>query len=981
MSTLNSNPIAKAVRTALLAGTAAALAMPAAYAAEDEEGERVVITGSRIKRTDVEGANPVVVLDREAIEATGLASVGDILQDLPSAGSAINTVFNNGGDGSTEVDLRNLGSNRVLVLINGRRWTPGLGGSVDLNNIPSAIIERIEVLKDGASAIYGSDAIAGVVNIFTRKDYEGAYVNAYYGENEEGDGTVENYDFGFGVAGDKGSMFMAGSYLEQGDILAGDREISAVPVFGATENFGGSSGTPQGRFLGLTPGGSFFNDTLTEDGQFSPWGPTSPFNFAPDNYLQTPSKRSNLYIQGNYEVTNDIMFETEAFYGNRRSSQLLAPTPLFIGYYGSGLGAESYIAADNPFNPYGYDLTSDYGEWLDSFNSGGNLGWLGLLGRRMVEAGGRDFAQDVDQFQWNVGLRGSFEAAGRFFDWDVNYMTSYIQQNDQTEGLLNMQRVNQALLGPGSGCGADCVPLNLFGGQGTNGEGTITQEMLDYILFTAQDSFESTMDSFSANISGEIVDLPAGALGFAAGVESRKISGYDQPDALIAAGITSGNSRQPTNGSYSLDESFIEFAAPILRDMPGADLLEISVAFRNSDYSNFGSATTDKFGLKYKPHEDVLLRATWAEGFRAPSVSELFLGNSDSFPSLQDPCSGQSSLDTNNDGTIDSGEASAAGLPGCAGVSAGYVQPNSQIRITVGGNEDLQPEESKSETWGIVWAPSQVEGLEINADMWKITVEENIGTLGAQSILNGCAESEVFCDLIQRSNLGSVDDLFNGLLNTGKLEVEGTDLGISYKMPETSIGSFKFVWDTTHSKEYGTFDADLATGDIIYNDFVGTAGDRIVLPEIRSNLNVYWKMDDFEATWRMRYISETTESCELGNGGALGAAGFETSNNGNEVALCSDLDPLTGTDVNNDGNVDVDDYNAYSHSNRMNASVWHDVSFSYYLSDMRAKVTVGGVNVFAKDPAVSYSTFANSFDPTMYDVPGAFWYLRYNQEF
>ncbi|NVJ59678.1 MAG: TonB-dependent receptor [Gammaproteobacteria bacterium] len=956
--------------------------MPAVYAAEEEgaTSEKVVITGSRIRRTDVEGANPVVVLDRQAIEATGKASVGDILQDLPAAGSAINTVFNNGGDGSTEVDLRNLGANRVLVLVNGRRWVPGIGGTVDLNNIPSAIIERIEVLKDGASAIYGSDAIAGVVNIFTRKDYEGAYLNAYYGENEEGDGTIENYDFGFGVAGDKGSLFMAGSYLQQSEILAGNRAISAVPVFGTTpDNFGGSSGTPQGRFLGLTPGGGFFDQTLTPDGNFTPWGPNSPFNFAPDNYLQTPSKRSNLFVTGNYEISDSVMFTTEAFYSNRRSSQLLAPTPLFIGYYSSGLGQESYLAADNPYNPFGFDLTSSYTDWLDSFNNGGSLGWLGFFGRRMVEAGGRDFAQDVDQFQWSAGLNGSFEAANRFFDWDVNYITSYVQQNDLTEGLLNMQRLNQALLGPSSGCGDGCVPFNFFGGQGVDGQGTITQEQLDYVLFTAQDTAESTMDSFSANISGEIIDLPAGALGFAAGVESRKLSGFDQPDALIAAGITSGNARQPTKGSYSLDESFVEFAAPILRDMPGVEMLELSLAFRNSDYSNFGSTTTSKVGLKYKPIDDLLIRATWAEGFRAPTVSELFLGNSDSFPTVSDPCSAIGSLDADSSGVIELDEATSAGIPGCAGVNATYVQPNPQIRITVGGNEDLQPEESDSHTFGFVYAPSQVEGLEITADMWQITVEENIGTLGAQFILNSCATAGNFCNLIDRTSVGNVQDLFNGLLNTGKLEVEGTDLTVTYKMPETDFGSFRFIWDTTHSKEYGTFD-EQTDGSISYNDFVGVAGDRIVLPEIRSNLNIFWSMDDFEATWQMRYISSTTEGCDLGNGGAPGA-GFENTNNGNEVALCSDLDPLTGTDVTGDGNVTVADYNAYNHENEVKSSVWHDVSFSYYLADINGKLTVGGINVFGKDPAVSYSTFANSFDPTMYDVPGAFWYFRYNQQF
>lgn len=959
MSTQSNSIIAKAVRFALVGGAAVAAAVPA-YAADEAEGEkkaeRIEVTGSRIKRTDIEGANPVLVLDRQAIEATGLASVGDILQDLPAAGSSINTTFNNGGDGSTTIDLRNLGSQRVLVLINGRRWNPGLNGTVDLNNIPSAIIERIEVLKDGASAIYGSDAISGVVNIFTRKDYEGAYGNVYFGENQEGDGRVELYDFGVGATGDKGSAFLAMSYLKQGEIMAGDREISAVPTFGAPANFGGSSGTPAGRFLHYDNLGNFINNGGNNQGGFTPWvEPTSRFNFAPDNYLQTPSERTNIFAQASYELSDSVQFRTELFYGNRQSSQLLAPTPLFVGYYGSGLGLETVIAADNPYNPLGYAL--------DSTGTLPNSGWLLLLGRRMVEAGPRIFAQDVDQYQWNAGLQGSFDVGSMTFDWDVNNSYGFIQENVMTDGLLNMQRVNQALLGPSTGCStaAGCVPLNLFGGQGANGQGTITQAQINYVTFTAQDTSETTIRSHSGNISTELFELPGGMVGVAAGFETRRYSGFDQPDALIAAGITSGNSRQPTSGGYSLDEYYMEIAAPILGGMPGVELLELSVAARTSDYSNFGETTNSKVGLKYKPIDELLIRGTFAEGFRAPTISELFLGNSDSFPTLADPCSG-------NGGN--------PALPGCAAVPAGYTQTNSQIRITVGGNENLLPEESESMTYGFVWSPSFAEGLSITVDWYDVEVINNIGSLGAQTILNSCASDLLFCSLIQRTGAGNVQDLFNGLINTGEQQVTGYDVSLSYNIRDTGFGSFKIVWDTSVMQEYITRDFDPATNGLVENDFVGQAGDRVVIPEIRSNLNLYWTFGDFEAVWRMRYLDETIEDCELGNGGnpSQGAAWLR-SNNGVEIALCSNLDPATpssGTTAQ---------FNALRHQNVLESALYHDMSFTYNLADFNAKVTVGGVNVLDEDPAVSFSTFANSFDPTMYDVPGSFWYVRYNQTF
>jgi iron complex outermembrane receptor protein len=246
--------LTKSVRLAIAVGAAstALLAPNLAFAQEEkaEPVEKISVTGSRIKRLDVEGANPITIMDAIEIEKFGYTSIGDVLQAIPSAGSAINTNSNNGGNGTTSVDIRGIGASRTLVLVNGKRWASQLGGSVDLNNIPSSIIERIEVLKDGASAVYGSDAVGGVVNIVTRQDFEGVHASAYIGEYlSYGDGAKESFDVGFGVANDRGSIYMNVSYVEEESTLAGDRDLSSVPVFGAPKGFGGSSGTPTGRFL------------------------------------------------------------------------------------------------------------------------------------------------------------------------------------------------------------------------------------------------------------------------------------------------------------------------------------------------------------------------------------------------------------------------------------------------------------------------------------------------------------------------------------------------------------------------------------------------------------------------------------------------------------------------------------------------------------------------------------------------------------
>ena len=654
-----------------------------------------------------------------------------------------------------------------------------------------------------------------------------------------------------------------------------------------------------------------------------------------------------MFAQATYELTDDISLQTEVFYGNRKSSQLLAPTPLNVGRFSSGLGLQTIIAADNPYNPLGFALNATTN--------------LDLIGRRMVEAGPRIFNQDVDQYQWNAGLTGSFEVGSMVFDWDVNNIYGITQDNRLTTGLLNMQRVNQALLGPSTGCSvtAGCVALNLFGGQGPNGAGTITQAQVNYISFTAQDTFETSIRSHTANISTELFELPGGMAGIAAGFETRRQAGFDQPDALIAAGITSGNSRQPTAGGYSLDEYYMEVALPLLGGMPGAELVELSLAARTSDYSNFGETTNSKVGLKYKPIESLLIRGTFSEGFRAPSVSELFLGRGDSFPSLSDPCA----LKTT---------AELALLPGCAGVPAGMTQPNAQIRITVGGNTALQPEESETTTYGFVWNPEFIEGFELTVDGYNILVENQVGTLGAQSILNACANTGSFCSLVTRGSAGNVADLVNVNQNTGEVEVTGVDASIQYKLADLGIGSFKFVLDGSYMEEYITRDKDLVTGVITETQNAGRAGDRVVIPRFRGNFNTYWNYGDFEAVYRIRYTHGTVENCSFGNGGTLASP---LSNNAVEIALCSNLHPETSNAVT------TAQFNALRHSNDMDAGLWHDMSLSYNVADWNAKVTVGGVNVTDEEPAVSYSTFANSFDPTMYDVPGAFWYVRYNQTF
>ncbi|HKX94936.1 MAG TPA: TonB-dependent receptor plug domain-containing protein, partial [Methylibium sp.] len=351
--TLKTTQLREAITFALAVGATAAAGTGVAFAQETEKEattlDRIEVTGSRIKRADIETSQPIFSLSREDITAQGLTSVGDVIQNITANGSTLNSSFNNGGNGETRVSLRNLGSNRTLVLVNGRRWVggTGLGGAVDLNTIPTAAVERIEVLKDGASTIYGSDAIAGVVNVILRQNFEGAEANAYVGSFDKGDGFRQAYDFTIGATSDRFSAMLGFGYVKEEPVMAGDRKISKEPIIW-TGNAFGSGTSPGGRFA-LCPGGyvngactgaqTNFNGgpgTFTYDagGNSAPRPYVAPgdvYNFAPENYLLTPQERRSVFASGTLDITDNLRFKTTVTYNQRESEQLLASMPVVLG--------------------------------------------------------------------------------------------------------------------------------------------------------------------------------------------------------------------------------------------------------------------------------------------------------------------------------------------------------------------------------------------------------------------------------------------------------------------------------------------------------------------------------------------------------------------------------------------------------------------------------------------------------------------------
>jgi iron complex outermembrane receptor protein len=993
--TLKTTQLRDAITFALV-GTTAVAGIGAANAQEGEKQtttlDRIEVTGSRIKRADIETSQPIFSLSRDDITAQGLTSVGDVIQNITANGSTLNSTFNNGGNGETRVNLRNLGSDRTLVLVNGRRWVggTGLGGSVDLNTIPTAAVERIEILKDGASTIYGSDAIAGVVNVILRQNFEGAEANAYIGQFDKGDGTRQAYDFIIGTSGDRFSAMLGYGYVKEEPVMAGDRYISKEPTY-TTGNFFGSGTSPNGRFA-LCPGGynpsthvctggqTNFNGgagTWTYDGAGTPARPYVPgvdaYNFAPENYLLTPQERRSVFGNASVDITDDVRFKTTMTYNERVSEQLLAAMPVVLGLApgATPLAQNVFISRNSIYNPTGSDVSR--------------------INRRVTETGGRSFNQDVRTFAMTAGFEGTLNFSEKYYDWEAGYFRGQNKANNTTFGLFNLIALGQAL-GPSfrdatgtARCGtaalpiAGCVPLNFLGGVGG-----VTPDMLDFVSFTAHDEYSYTQTSYYANISGEVIDLPGGPLGFSFGLEHRTEEGYDSPDALINSGNTTGNARTATAGGYSLDEAYLELAVPVLSDVPFAKLLDFSLATRYSDYSNFGDTLNSKFGFRWKPIEDLMVRGNWSEGFRAPSIAELFAGQADSFPTLTDPCN---SSEFGDQTTIAQAQCRAEGVP-----AGGYRQDSAQIRITVGGNPDLLPEKSESYTFGFVYSPSYVEGLDVSLDWWKIKLTDAITTIGGQNIIQQCLDSGgtgPTCSLYTRNAAGDINTLLNTTTNIGGTKVEGYDLTVGYRLPETEWGNFSFTWDTTYLANQeddidgdGIFGEDIqqapAIGQPLNSDEngnqVGEYFENDNRWRIRSNLTARWDKADWGATWNVRFYSAQDEPCD---------AAFEDYGFG---YLCTDADRVVGipSDTNSNGVWDgtaggdtIETRRGAEH--HIGATTYHDASV-YWNAPWNAKVTLGVNNIFDKNPPIVLNAFANTFDP-QYELPGQFFYMRYSQKF
>lgn len=760
------------------AARAPVAAAPPALPASAADLGSVVVTGSRIDIAPEESVAPVVTISATELERARADSLGDILQTLPQAsGTQQNTNVNNGGDGSTRLSLRALGAARTLVLLNGRRLpNGGVGGdaSVDLNSLPLSMVERVEVLTSGASAIYGADAVAGVVNVVTRRAQPGFSARVEQTLATAGDGRVRTAQLAGGAELFGGTWMLGLDYVQQEGVKQDAREYSAVPLAirtpGAAPSFIGSPlaangniTVPAGNALGLAAGNYAHVGTpgARTAANYRVFGPADAFNFAPFNYLQTPNERGSVWLLGMQPV-GDVELFFEGGWHRRVSEQRLAPSP-----YISGVGVSPIlpngrpgIPASNWYNPFGVNVPRIF--------------------RRVVELDERGFDQRITASRALVGLRGD---VGRW-RYEAAVADSRGRAEQPEGGLLSGVRLVSALgpSGPDASgrivCGArdpasgivpqaaivpECVPLDLFGGAGS-----ITREMLDYVSIELLNRGTNRQRYVDVGAEGPWGTLPAGEIRWALGAEYRRESGSVEFDPLRLQGVAGGLETPLPGGAFTAREAYVEARVPLLADAPLARAFDFVGAVRFANFSSFGSNTTWTAGLHWTPAERWWARASYSRVYRAPGIDELYRGigrTTVNFPS-EDPCG-------NSPTAAQRVNCAADGVPGGA-----YVQDlNAGYEEEFGGNPDLQPERGSTLGVGLGWSSAGANALQASIDWYRIELPGFIAAPLSDDLLIECAArgQPETCARTERAPDGSLLLLRSVNGNFGRVITSGVD--------------------------------------------------------------------------------------------------------------------------------------------------------------------------------------------------------------
>ena len=823
-----------AVKTAALMSLGLPLATVPAIAQDDDEGELapVVITGSNIPTVELEGPSPIVRIDREEINRSGAETVGELLRRLPqnNSGSFDEKFQNSFAPGTSGVSLRGMGMSYSLVLVDGRRIANNAVAQsmttsfVDLNSIPMAVIERVEVLLDGASAIYGSDAIAGVVNIITRDNFEGVQIDASYSNTTDSDMGTQRYSITGGTASENGNAWINLDYMQRNSLQMDDRDYSAsadqrsaggydfrsssgnpgsIKILPGSENGfesgfyqipGDSAGTPTAEEIIAAPGINRFD--------YNPWMTLTP-----------EFERYGAVGRVNYDLTDYATGFFHATYRRIKTHQEMAPTPAF-----GDLNTDTWgvLPASNAHNPLGEDVTYRH---------------------RLTEVGPRIFDLTKDVFRVLPGVK--FEI-GDSWRAETAFLYSEETFTDFGRNFVSADALKESLASDDP-----TVAYNMFGA----GAGINSPEVLDSLRVNTLRRAESELRMFDVRAAGDLAELPGGTLALAVGAETADEESNDIGDSLSMANKIVASGGTSNAGSRSRDAGYAELMIPVIGEdnrVAGIHSLGVQAAWRVENYSDFGTTDNPKVGFKYAPMERLLLRATYQTAFRAPSLQQLYMGQSVSNPFLLDPARGDEGM---------------------------------QYRTIAGGNENLDPEEADSISAGAVYDIPMPENMSMSFSLnWsQIELEDQITSLGAQYMLNnewlfgnniirneqtdadkvadnpgpdgkfGTEENpELGEDDIPNGGVpGSIKYINNSYLNLAEVQVEALDFELNYGI-DTSVGYF---------------DANLAAAYLYQYDFQARPTDDFQnesgsynMPEWRGRLSLWWSYDKYSVGATVNYV-------------------------------------------------------------------------------------------------------------------------------
>ncbi len=813
--------------------------------------DQIVVTGTLIRNPNLVLSSPVIVTSADQIELKQSNVAEEVLREIPGVVANVGSAVNNGNGGSSYVDLRGLGANRNIVLLDGNRIAPaGLAGQVDLNNIPLALISRVDALTGAAVTTYGADAITGVVNFITRKDFAGIEASAGYQITEKGDGGYFRSDVTIGANFDdgRGNAVLSVGYQEADPIYQGDRDFSVNQISSFTGGAAGSGTSVPSRFSGTRPldpitGRPSTDPTVANGGvrQINSAGAAVPtfatFNFNPYNIFQTPFKRYNIFAQANYQASDAVEVYTRGLFSKNTVSTIIAPSGSFGGAVTINLNNpylpatlrnqfcafNTATAASGLYTPRFTQAQCDAAALATGPTDPNYRTVTATLNRRSVEVGPRisDYTSTV--FDYRLGLRGAITDT---IDWDVSGSYGESEKIQQIGGYTLQSRFRQAALVNGTlanpvcqDTSNGCVPANLFGPAGS-----ISQEAANFLSQKSTSTISTSLAQARAVISGDMGFSSPGAdepIGFALGAEYRNYGAQQSSDLLAKTPGElggAGGAAPDIDGGYKVYEGFAELIVPLIADKPFFKSLTLEAGARYSDYKINGAGSNDtwtyKVGGSWEPIDSLKFRGNYSRAVRAPNIGELFTPQNTVLTNLGiDPCAGAAPTTNANLRAV----CLAQGAP--AGTIGSITNPTAgQANITTAGNLNLSPETATTWTVGAVVQPTFLSGFSMSIDYYNIQVKDVIGAPLPGDLVAACfgaisasSASNPDCTAIRRNPFtGGLDGdpattpgLFAPLNNLGTLHTDGIDLIVNFNR---DIGfarlGMNFIGNWTNSSRY-----------------------------------------------------------------------------------------------------------------------------------------------------------------------------------